>query len=70
MKASFEWNHEDVYLSNNGRGPLKARILCATDKTVTIEWWKKPGRKNQKRTRCKMPLTFFNSPRCGWKLQP
>jgi hypothetical protein len=61
----FEWDQNDRYRSNDGDGPLVARILCATNKAVTMERWtpKSPRR----RTRFELPLKFFTSPRCGWR---
>jgi hypothetical protein len=59
----FDWDQNDRYLSNFGEGPLRARILCATDKTVKMERWKGSGR----RVRFELPLKFFQSERCGWR---
>ncbi len=60
----FEWDQNDRYVSNNGSGPLLARILCATSKTVTMERWRVDGKKVH---RFELPLKFFLSDRCGWK---
>jgi hypothetical protein len=62
----FEWSHEDRYMSNDGRGPLMARILCATEKIVTLERW---NAKNKRPKHLTFPLSlkFFTSQRCGWK---
>lgn len=62
----FEWSHEDRYLSNNGRGPMMARVLCATDKIVKLEKWNTKS-KNPRRESFPLSLKFFTSPRCGWK---
>lgn len=64
---SFEWNQEDRYISNHGAGPMVARILCATDKTVTMERWMKM-RPEGRRTRFELPTGFLRSPSCGWTL--
>jgi hypothetical protein len=63
---TFEWSHEDRYLSNYGRGPLMARVLSATDKIVVLERW---NSKNKRPTKLTFPLSlkFFTSPRCGWR---
>ena len=61
----FEWDQNDRYASNEGKGPMVARILCATDKTVTIERWRVNGKQVR---RFELPLKFFLSDRCGWKL--
>lgn len=60
----FEWSREDRYRSNGGRGPLTARILCATNKTVTMERWA-DGAKHV--TRFELPIKFLSSPTCGWR---
>jgi hypothetical protein len=61
----FEWDHDARYRSNDGKGPLTARILCATTDEVTMERW---SNEHGKRTRFTLPLKFFLSPRCGWRL--
>lgn len=63
--CKFEWSHEDQYRSNDGRGPLTARILCVSFDKVTMERF---GPKGGRRTRFELPLKFFLSPRCGWKV--
>jgi hypothetical protein len=60
----FEWDQNDRYRSNNGVGPLLARILCVTDKTVKMERWPEKG---AGRTRFELSIKFFRSPRCGWR---
>lgn len=67
MGERFEWSHEDRYLSNNGKGPLVARIVCATDKEVTIQHWniRNPDGRRRKAV---LSLSFFRSRKCGWKL--
>lgn len=61
-----EWDRNDIYISNNGSGPLRARILCATPKTVTMERWHKNG---LVRTRFTLPASYLLSPNCGWVKQ-
>lgn len=64
--AKFEWSHEDRWMSNNGKGPMMARVLSATDKIVHLERW---NSKNKRPRPKQFPLSlrFFTSERCGWK---
>lgn len=62
----FEWTHKDRYRSNDGKGPLVARILCATDTTVKLERWNEK-RPDSRRTTFELPLKFFCSRLCGWR---
>lgn len=61
---NFEWDRLDVYRSNEGAGPLKARILCVGDGYVHMERWK---RSQESAVRFSLPIKFFLSDRCGWK---
>ncbi len=61
----FDWGNEDRWRSNYGKGPLIARVLCATDKTVKLERWHEHG---SRRIRFDLPLKFFLSKKCGWHL--
>ena len=61
----LDWSQEDRYRSNDGIGPLTARILCASNTEVKMERWNRNWRKA---VRFVLPLKFFLSPRCGWKL--
>jgi len=62
----FEWSQEDRYLSNDGRGPIMARILCVDGKIVTLEKWNSKSKKPRKEA-FPLSLKFFTSDRCGWK---
>lgn len=62
---NLDWSQEDRFLSNYGKGPLTARILCATDKTVRMERWRGKGR-YRSTVQFELPLKFFLSPACGW----
>lgn len=62
---TFEWDNEDRWRSNFGAGPLIARVLCATNKVVKLERWNERG---SRITRFELPLEFFLSERCGWRL--
>lgn len=61
---NFEWDQTDRYRSNDGAGPLTARILCVTNDEVLIERW---HHRASKAKRFRLPLRFFLSPRCGWR---
>lgn len=66
--AKFSWDTRDRYRSNNGRGPLVARILSCTDTHITIEHWPEhnPGMTAQ----ATLTLRFFLGPTCGWRCSP
>jgi hypothetical protein len=56
---------EETYLSNKGRGPMVARIVCVRNGIVTLE--------RKAHANAKHWITFtlsekaFNSKSCGWK---
>lgn len=54
------------YRSNNGKGPLRARLVAADNRTVTLERWDERS-KRKRRTVFKLPRRFFVSASCGWK---
>ena len=64
--ARPEWNTTDVFRSNDGAGPLRARILLWARGKVEMERWhqKSPSR----RVRYTLSERYFTSPSCGWKL--
>lgn len=62
--VNFDWAHEDLYRSNNGAGPLTARILCATNTVVTMKRWR---RSEDNAVVFKLPLRFLLSSNCGWR---
>lgn len=63
--SMLDWGTEDVYRSNYGAGPLLARILSVMDSVVTMERWHRRG---GARTRFTLSVSYFQSPRCGWRL--
>jgi len=65
-RSDFRWDHNDRYLSNDGKGPMMARILCATDKIVKLERWNMKS-KNPRKKSGTLSIKFFTSDRCGWK---
>jgi hypothetical protein len=59
----------DYFISNNGDGPLQAKLLWTEGETARMKRWR--GREYDKRTRVtyfEIPLSFLSSPRCGWNL--
>lgn len=67
MNEPFQWNQSDRYRSNNGAGPLTARILRVVDGAATMERWHTDPRKA---VRFELLVSFLQSERCGWKLIP
>lgn len=63
----MEWSKEDVYLSNNGTGPLIARILCIANGVATMERRNKRGKRWQ---RFELPVKYLTSKKCGWVISP
>lgn len=61
IERGLEWR------SNNGAGPLTARVLCVSDGVVILERWKGKRKGNQNLRRFELPLKFFLSDKCGWK---
>ena len=55
---------DTLFRSNNGAGPLLARILAVKDGIVYLERWTEKGKR---RTRFTLTEKFLQSPRCGWK---
>jgi hypothetical protein len=66
MMDKFEWRTEDRFMSNNGSGPLMARILCIAGGVVRLERWNRKEPSKQRSTG-EVSLKYFTSPRCGWK---
>lgn len=59
------------FLSNDGSGPLRARVLWIEGGVVRMKRWR--GREYDKGTRVtyfELPKKFFSSPTCGWKPDP
>jgi hypothetical protein len=67
MKA-LDWDSRDTWLSNYGAGPIKARILCVVDGTVTMIRSTRPG--GPLTHRFQIPESYMQSPRCGWRVGP
>lgn len=68
---NLDWNLSDRFYSNNGAGPLTARILSVADNRVMMERW--VGRTPTPRgrpVRFSLSVSFFRSERCGWKKCP
>lgn len=54
------------YRSNNGRGPLEAKVveIAQDEDRIVLERRHKKARRNT--TIFELSLKFFLSPRCGW----
>lgn len=62
----FEWDQNDRYRSNGGKGPLTARILCVARGVAQMERWR--GAEGEGRSqRFQLPVSYLKSPRCGWR---
>lgn len=61
---AFDWSHEDRYISNDGKGPLVARILCVSRGVADMERWPLRG---GARVRFTLPVKFLRSTSCGWR---
>jgi hypothetical protein len=57
-----------LYRSNNGAGPVMARVLSADDAAVTLERWNGQWdeRDSRVRTQFTIPMSFFLGKTCGW----
>lgn len=66
MKPSEEidWSITDRFRSNDGTGPLTARILSVSRGIVRMERWRNDPKKT---VRFELSERFFLSPRCGWR---
>lgn len=60
----FEWDPHDIYMSNHGNGPLRARILCVCRGVVTMERWN--VHKPQSRTQFNLSIKYLKH--SGWLL--
>ncbi len=55
------------FISNYGRGPLRARIVALDDLSVTLERWNEDSTANPPQRTCfALPLSTFHSSVCGW----
>jgi hypothetical protein len=57
---------EFCYLSNNGKGPLEAKVIeiAQDENRIVLERRHKNARRNT--AIFELPLNFFLSPKCGW----
>lgn len=53
------------FVSNDGKGPMRARILEVTEAGVAMERWHVNAKRNT--AYFVLSLEFLLSPRCGWK---
>lgn len=58
----------NVYRSNEGRGPLRAKVVTMfSDRRARLyRWNEKKG--EARRVYFTLPMSYLESPRCGWKL--
>ena len=64
----FDWGGSERFRSNNGLGPLRARILCIADGVVTMERWAGDKQERAKKfVRFDLPLSYLKSKSCGWR---
>lgn len=63
---TFKWSPNDRFRSNDGKGPMVARILAETPKYLEMELWNERS-KNPRRRQFKLSAKFMASPTCGWK---
>ncbi len=61
---TLDWSPDDIYRSNNGHGPLRARILSVSHGKATMERWNEKG---SRKDRYEISVAYLMSPRCGWK---
>lgn len=70
----YDWGTEDRFRSNNGNGPLTARITHVSGEMVHIVWWKgvrePDDHTNKKRAVSLSAKFFFESKSCGWRRAP
>ncbi len=57
-------NRGDHFTSNNGSGPLLARITGIAQGVAYMERWKNGS---TYKTAFTLPVRYLLSPRCGWK---
>lgn len=58
-------NDYTYYLSNNGRGPMVARLISVRDGVVSMQ--RKSNVKATHWVNFTLSEKAFNSPSCGWK---
>lgn len=61
----IDWSMNERFRSNNGKGPLIARIVSKTEDTLTMERWYEK-RPHSIRVQFQLPAWFLGSPTCGW----
>ena len=68
MSRQFDWGTEDRFLSNNGNGPLEARILSIANGVAKMERRNRGG--GGLPVRFTLTERFLQSPHCGWRKKP
>lgn len=64
---TFDWETEDRYISNGGKGPLTARILFVVNGVATMERTQRRG--GPFKVRFSLSVRYLSSPCCGWCLK-
>lgn len=66
MKKQKPNDKDFCYLSNNGKGPLEAKVveIVQDQDRIVLERRHKNARRNT--ALFELPLRFFLSPKCGW----
>jgi len=57
---------EFCYLSNNGRGPLEAKVIEISQDEDRIILERRHKNAHRNTAIFELPLHFFLSPKCGW----
>ena len=57
---------DEIYLSNNGKGPGIARVISISNGVVTFEYKSKLS-SHRKWTRSNLPEVYWLSKSCGWR---
>lgn len=63
-RGDFEWDQNEIWLSNEGRGPDKARILAVARGVAFMESWSREGGRKHL---FEIPVRFLFSGECGWR---
>ena len=64
--SEHAWDKETIYVSNEGRGPLRARVLDVNQRRARLERWDKKS--PNRRTLFSLPAWFlWEAEACGWR---
>lgn len=65
MTDALDWDVTDRFISNNGAGPLVARILYVGDGVAHLVRTRKMH--GAFSVRFELPISFLKSKSCGWR---